>query len=208
MNAYTNFHLESSNASGIRDSQYIVEHHNRLSEPQLEFLNPGACQYVNPYSKTFWQDMKAWLSPISNQAANYPKSPYYRHALEPYLLRRVTITAESWHVQGISEFNGQLRLVLENVCLSHVHSNRIGAAPGIFVDHLNVWVSTLWLNHVAPDPIEPLTITGLLYEYVSKNTRNISVLPILLAPKNRKIGSYQSQHTTLPNILECSGISA
>lgn len=206
MSAYTHFHRDSSNAFSIKDPQYIVDQHNQLSEPQLEFLNPGSCQYVNPYSKTFWQDMKDWLSPISNQAARYPKSEAYRDALEPYLLREVTMTARSWRILDIDAFSGQLRLVLEDVRLSHVYSSSVGAAPGTIVDHMNVWVSPSWLHHVDPDPSEPLIINGVLYEYVSKGIRNISVLPVLLAPRSREIRRGQDHRSIRPDILECPGV--
>lgn len=191
MNAYNLSNRISPEALKVNASRHAPGWDSRLNEAHLAFLNPASCQYVNPYSKTFWQDMKAWLSPISSQAETHPKASDYRCALEPYLLRRVHMTAETWSIQEVCQGRGQLRLLLQDVRLSHVHDGFIGAAPGAVIDHMNVWVSTAWLNRVIPDPCAPLAVDGILYEYISKQTRNIAVLPVLLAPISRKVGTFR-----------------
>lgn len=218
MSAYTYFHQNHSNHAkkaqlkatfGFKDSPYMVDLSNRLSlfGPQLKFLNSGACQYVNPYSKTFWFDLNAWLSPISHQAASYPKAQSYRRQLEPYLLRKVVMTAKSWKVQSTKDPNGLLRLTLMGVRLSHVYSNNVGASPSIAVDHMNVWVSQEWYNKLSSYRYgTPLTVTGVLYEYASKNTRNIGVLPILLEPKGLTPLARQNRRVKRPDSL-CPGAS-
>ena len=196
MSAYTYFHQDHfdsarnnhlKTAFGYRNSPYMVAQPS-ISGAQLKFLNPGACQHVNPYSKTFWPDLKTWLSPISSEAAAYPKAKAYRHKLEPYLLQKVTMTAAHWNLKSTNDANGLLRLILTDVRLSHVYSNSVQADPNIIVSHIHVWVSPTWMNllpafgHQVYDA--PLTVTGILYEYVSaKGIRNIGILPILLEPK-------------------------
>lgn len=220
MNAYTYFHSNYSNnhrkdnpkaTFSFKDSPYMTDRSRELSIPeqQLKFLNPGACRYVNPCSETFWKDLKAWLSPISYQAACYPKALSYRYRLEPYLLRRVTMIAKSWKLQSTNESNGLLRLTLMDVRLSHVYSNSIGAAPNITVDHMNVWVSQAWMNLLPAYGIQAygsaLTVTGILYEYVSSknNTRNIGILPILLEPKRPNSTARQNRRIKRPDIRDC-----
>lgn len=217
MNAYTHFHRSTSaqkeqvkTTFRCKESPYMVDLSNQpaLFGPQLKFLNSGACQYVNPYSRTFWPDLNTWLLPISRHAAAYPKAPSYRRQLEPYLLRKVVMTARSWKVLSTKEPNGLLRLTLIDVCLSHVYSNSVGASPNIFVDHMNVWVSPEWFNKLSSHPYGvPLTITGVLYEYVSKNTRNIGVLPILMKPAYQFPAVLQNCPIKPPD-RECPGAFA
>lgn len=177
---------------------------NQLNKVQLEFLNSEACQYVSPYSRTFWQDMKKWLAALSVQAADYPKSDTYRSALEPYLLQRVHMLARTWHPQEINDYE-QLHLLLTDVCLTHVHRDSIGATPNVVVDHMHIWVSTRWFNHVRPDSLEPLVLNGVLYEYVStKQTRNINIMPALIMPRSRKIrGASQPGCGCAARTCEC-----
>ena len=182
-----------------------------ISGPQLKFLNPGACQYVNPYSETFWPDLKAWLSPISSEAAAYPKARCYRSNLKPYLLQKVTMTAAHWKLKSTDEANGLLRLMLMDVRLSRVYSSRIKANPSITVDHMHVWVSPAWMNllpaygHQVYDA--PLTVTGILYEYASsKGIRNIGILPILLEPKCPASIARQNRRVKRPD-RDCPGAS-
>ena len=204
MSAFTYFGGKPSHTFGFTDSQYIVNRSDllALTEPQLKYLNPGVCKHVSPYSENFWQDMKNWITPISKQhSASYPKAPSYRHELEPYLLRKVTMTAGFWRIRDIDKVSGLLHLVLTDVRLSHVYSNSVGSSPNIAVDHLNVWVSPSWLNRACAVPGTPLTVSGILYEYVSsKNTRNIGIIPILLMPKGQAAGSRRKHSTARPDI--------
>lgn len=176
--------LDVTNTSNLAD---MLPAEAGLNDAQLAFLNPASCQHVNPYGKLFWQEMAAWLSQISSQAAEAPRSPTYRDMLEPYLLRRVHMTAGSWSIEEICP-GRRLRLLLQDVRLDHVRSADLGASPDVVTDHMNIWVSISWLNRVIPDPSEPLSINGMLYEYVSRKTRNIGVLPVLLAPQSRRLG--------------------
>ena len=175
---------------GFKDSHRFIDRSAllALTEPQQEFFNQACCPYVNltePYSGTFWQDMKNWITPISNRAKAYPKAHTYREQLERYLLRRVTIRAGSWKIIELNKTNGLLRLVLTDVVLKHVYSNRVGSSPNIPIGHLNVWVSPSWMNHVTPAPEAPLMVQGFLYEYVSsRKVRNIGILPVLLIPQH------------------------
>lgn len=216
MSAYTYFHQDHSRTSGFKDSPYIVDRSDllTLSEPQLKFLNPGACQYVNPCSRTFWQDLKNWLSPISRQAASYPKAQSYRQELEPYLLRRVIMTAGSCRALPDKCGNsGLIHLLLTDVRLSHVYSNSVGSSPDAAVDHLNIWVSpSVFASLRRPDNTLPsLTISGVLYEYASSKstrpTRNIAVLPILLMPRSRPPRARLNRRSSRPDSPVCPSVS-
>lgn len=225
MSAYTYFHQEDhfdsaqknlhklESALGHGDLSYVEAQNSKPSIfwPQLKFLNPSACQYVNPCSKTFWPDLENWLSPISHQAASYPRAGFYRRKLKPYLLQRVTMTAKHWSLQGTHESNGLLCLTLKDVRLSHVYNSSVQADPNIIVDHMYVWISPTWMNllpsygHQVYDA--PLSITGILYEYVSsKNIRNIGILPILLEPKCPTAAARQNRRIKGPD-SPCPGLS-
>ena len=171
-------------------STYIPAHRT-FSESQLVFLNPEACRLANPYGKTFWEDLKIGLSNVSARAAAYPKAAAYRYELEPYLFQKVHMTAKRWSILGAS--GGCLNLLLKELHLTHVCEDTLGSTPNIYVDHMNIQVSVSWMNRVIPDPTEPLTISGVLYEYSStKMIRNIKIMPVLIAPESRKVGSRKN----------------
>lgn len=175
-----------------------------LSVQQMKFLNPAACQYVNPYSKSFWRDMKDWLSGISSQAAAYPKDKAYRLRLAPHLLRKVTMTADSWMLMNAGDPNGMLHLMLRDIRLLCAYNEQDWTFPNIAIDHMHIWVSKAWMNLLPAYGIQAyggqLTVTGILYEYVSDGTRNIGIMPVLLEPKN-----YRVKCIKRPDSLECPG---
>lgn len=178
-----------------------------LTKPQFAFLNSEACQDVSPYNKNFWPKMTDWLTSVSKQTEGLPKAQNYRCALEPYLFQRVYMTADAWSIQDIRD--DRIRLVLRGVRLTNVYDNRVGAAPNITVDHMNIWVSLEWFNCVVPAQSDPLVLKGVLYEYVSaKRTRNIGVLPVLLTPRSRKLGSSWKNCAACPCTPLCSDIAA
>lgn len=170
-----------------------------LSVTQMKFLNPAACQYVNPYSKTFWSDLKNWLSDISSQSADYPKARHYRSQLAPHLLKKVTIIADSWELADTKDPNGLLHLELYNLRLLCAYGKEGYTIPNIAISHMHIWVSKAWMNLLPAYGAQAyggqLTVTGTLYEYVSaKGTRNIGVMPILLEPENcrgKRLDSFE-----------------
>lgn len=156
-----------------------------LNEAYQDFLNPFACQQANPYSNTFWTELKCWLKSISQKAEEYPKTANYREQLAPYCLHQVHLVAESWHVAEV--FDETVRLCLEDVRLAHVRGRSVGCAPNVFMDHMNLMVSSSWFNRVAPSPNEGICVNGILYEYVnSGNERNIGIMGVAVMPRNRK----------------------
>lgn len=225
MSAYTYFHqnhfdsaqknLPQKNlrklkaAFGYKYWPHLVDQSSQLSlaGTQQKFLNSAAVQCVDTSSPTFWPDLNAWLSSVSRQAASYPKAQFYRRQLEPYLLRRVTITAGSWKVCRNNKSNDLLYLSLKDVRLTHAYDNKkkVWAFPNIAVNHMNIKVSSLWYRAILACGVPygaPLTITGMLYEYVSsKNTRNIGVLPILLEPKVLPLTARQNRCVKRPDSL-------
>ena len=194
MSAFT-----KNDPNGIAANDYVQHQHwyptvqqNGLPEFKLKFLNPEACQQVSPYNKQFWPALIDSLTNRSQQVMDLPKADCYRGDLERYRYLRVHITAESWSQREDKErgVGAPLHLVLRNPCVTHVH-DRSGTAvtmPNATVDHMHIWVSVNWMNHVRPDPSEPLVLEGVLYEYASSSgTRNIGVLPVLLTDKSRKL---------------------
>ncbi len=162
-----------------------------FSESQHVFLNPEACRLANPYGITFWQDIQRGLSAVSDRAAAYPKAAAYRYELEPYLFQKVHMTADKWSI--LDGGSGCLRILLEDLHLTHACGSVMGSTPNVYTDHMNIQVSVSWLNRVVPDPLEPLAISGILYEYASsRGIRNIKILPVLIAPKSRKVGSRKN----------------
>ena len=166
---------------------------NALTEPQLLFLNSRACRYANPHSQNFWPELTAMLEKLSRQVAALPRARDYRLALEPYLLRRVHMVTDTWDFQGTGK--GCARLLLHNVRLKHVYGNTVGTMPDITVSCMNIWVSTDWLNRVAPAYDEKLTLSGVLYQCADQDTdgrrtRNICLLPVLVRPLSRKLSSW------------------
>ena len=170
---------------------YPTEQQNSLPEFKLKFLNQEACREVSPYNKQFWPTLINSLSNRSRQVMDLPKASHYRNNLECYRHLRVHITAGSWSQREDKNRRAgePLHLVLENLRVTHVH-DRSGTAvtmPNVGVDHMHVWVSINWINHVRPTPGEPLVLEGVLYEYASSDrTRNIGVLPVLLTDESRK----------------------
>lgn len=180
MNAYSHFFTRSEpeNAPALRYAP--------LTEPQIEFLNPCTCRYVSPYSLTFWSELRSKLCAYSKTIQELPKADGYRSILEPYLFQRVHMTARTWSVHGLGD--NQIHLVLQDILLTGIHGDTIGSAPGIVLDHLNIWVSPLWLNRVVPVWGEPLLLDGIIHEYdSSRHTRNIGLLPVLIMPRTRKL---------------------
>lgn len=210
MNAYHHFHARQTSERASALNQHprrrtVAQH--AITEPQMEFLNSYACQHVSPFSPTFWPELISSLDDQSRKAARLPRAPYYRQALEPYLLRRVHMTADSWEIK--SYYNkGFLRLVLHNVHLTHVHGGALGATPNITLSHLNVFVSTAWFNRVVPDQKEALALDGVLHQYASsKGTRNISLMPVLAMPMSREI-PYKQPCAACPGPTVCPGLAA
>lgn len=186
MNAYYHFHAhEIAQETALLNQRRGSAGQNALTEPHLEFLNPSACQHVSPYSRNFWPELASWLAAESQNAADLPCAQGYRKALEPYLLRRVHMTAGTWRFWDCGK--GQIRLLLQNVRLTHVPGSAVGDKLAITVDHMNIWVSPAWFNHITPVPGEPLALDGVLYQYAnSRQTRNIGLLPVLMMPESRK----------------------
>lgn len=175
-----------------------------LSEAQMDFLNPEAVRSVNPYSHFFWQEILDWLEGLSDQANAYPKAAAYRDALVPYLLRKVHMTAHTWSVKEVSE-DGRIRLLLKDVCLTNVFDRRVGKAPRVLVDHMNIWVGADWMNRVAPDILEPLALDGVLYEYIcGGETRNIGILPVLVMPRSRMVRGKTPRDDRTPQLSEAA----
>lgn len=186
MNAYNHFfaHTKAKKVPAP-DQPLQAPRYSPLTEPQMEFLNPCACWHVSPYNPYFWSELRNVLSGESQAIQDLPKAAHYRDVLEPYLLQRVHMTAETWSVSGCGR--NQVHLLLKNIRLTHVPGGALGSAPNIALDHLNVWVSPLWLNHVIPVWGEPLALDGMLCEYAASNhTRNIGLLPVLLMPRNHR----------------------
>lgn len=152
-----------------------------LSEAYHEYLNPVACRQANPYSDTFWLDLKDWLTSVSNEAEEYQKADNYRDELSPYRLHRVNLIAESWCVSKV--FEHTIQLCLSNVRLSHVYGKPIGCAPNVPIDHINLLVSSYWFGRIVPSQDKGLSVNGMLYEYVSsKNQRNIGIMGVAVMP--------------------------
>ena len=210
MNAYYHFHADQVSQKASTLNQYPrrrIDAQNTLTEPQLEFLNSYACQRASPYSPDFWSELSASLAYQSREAVGLPRAPSYRRALEPYLLRRVHMTADSWEIKSYYS-KGFLRLVLHTVRLTHVHGGALGVAPNIILSHLNVFVSTAWFNRVAPDQNGALALDGVLHQYASsKGTRNISLMPVLVMPMSREI-PYKQPCTACPGPTVCPGLAA
>lgn len=180
-----------------------------LTKPQLKFLNSEACQQVSPYNKKFWPKLTAWLTSASKQAEGLPKAQNYRCALEPYLLQRVYMLARTWEIKEISEDNERFRLLLRDVCLTHARGDSIGVTPNVVIDHMNIWVSSHWLNSVIPADNDPLVLNGVLYEYANaKQTRNIGIMPVLVMPRSRKLGARWKNCAACPDIPLCPGLAA
>lgn len=207
MNAYNYFyaHTETTPLPASDHSQETVKF-SPLTEPQLEFLNSCACQHVNPYSKDFWSELLSLLRTESQQVQDLPKSPDYRYALEPYMLRRVHMAANTWFIHSCGD--GRIRLLLKDVRLTHVHGGTVGLAPNATVGHLNIWVSPRWLNRVVPACDEPLILDGVLYEYASNQTRNIGILPVLLMPQNRRPNAYWRNRAVYQDMITRRGSAA
>lgn len=95
------------------------------------------------------------------------------------------MTAGTWRFWDCGK--GQIRLLLQNIRLTHVPGSAVGDKLAITVDHMNIWVSPAWFNHITPVPGEPLALDGILYQYAnSRQTRNIGLLPVLMMPESRK----------------------
>lgn len=210
MNTHHHFHASQASQKAAALNQYPrrrADAQNAITEPQIEFLNSYACQHISPYSPTFWPDLTASLACQSWKAARLPRAPYYRHALEPYLLRRVHMTAGRWEIKSYYS-KGFLRLVLYNVRLTHVHGGALGAAPNITLSHMNVFVSTAWFNRVIPNQNEALVLDGVLHQYASsKGTRNISLMPVLVMPMSRELPPAQPC-AVRPGPTVCPGLAA
>ena len=162
---------------------------NSLTESQLEFLNSRACRNVSPYSRNFWQEMANSLAAQSRRIEALPRAQNYRRSLEPYLFRQVHMVADRWFITGLGD--DYIHLTLRSVHLKNVHSNTIGATPDVTLDHLNIWVSTAWFNHVIPAYNERLALDGVLYQYANASqTRNIGLMPVLVMPESRKVSRW------------------
>ena len=166
---------------------------NALTKSQLEFLNPRACRCVDPYCPNFWTELTILLARQSRQTAALPRAWDYRLALEPYLLRRVYMVADSWDMKETGE--DYVRLLLRNVCLKHVLGSTVGQTPNVTVARMNIWVGIDWFSRVAPASNEKLTLGGMLYQCIGytdeKWTRNIRLLPVLVMPESRKLSRWE-----------------
>ena len=157
-----------------------------LSEAYLDFLNPAACREVNPCGRTFWPDLRDRLEAVSIQAEGFQKSDCYRAQLKPYLLRRVYLTARTWQVAG-TPGKGLMRLCLWDVRLTHVYGPSVGESPNVYMDHVNITVSSSWYDRVRPNRDESLAVNGMLYEYAdSRGRRNIGVVAVAVMPRSRR----------------------
>lgn len=177
---------------------------NNLPDFQLQFLNREACREVSPFNKHFWPELINLLSDKSQQVMELPKAACYRSSLEPYRHLRVHITAESWaQIEDKERRPGDpIHLMLYNPRVTHVH-NRPGTAvmmpSNAAVHHMHIWVSVKWMSDVSPNPVEPLVLEGVLYEYASSHqVRNIGVLPVLLTDKSRKLDLYRDPNPNPP----------
>lgn len=160
---------------------------NRLSDGYFAHLNPSACQNVNPCSKTFWQDLTDWLTPMSKSAADYPKNIGYRKQLAPYILQRVNLIAKGWRINSARSHGDAVWLTLTDVRLALVPGTNAAEQPKGFAKHMNIKVSAALIKRLNLDPAGELSIHGTLYEYVnSKNKRNIAVWPVALYPRRRR----------------------
>lgn len=194
MSAFTKYNPGSLTAEGPAPCQrwYPTEQKNDLPEFKLRFLNHEACREVSPYNKHFWPALAELLSDRSRKIMDLPRAEHYRSSLESYRHMRVHITAKAWSIvkDDCCKSGDSLHLLLKNACVTHVH-NQTGTAvamPEAAVDHMHIWVSIRWMNRVCPNPSEPLVLEGMLYEYVSSSqTRNIGVLPVLLADNARRL---------------------
>ena len=157
-----------------------------LSEAYLDFLNPAACQDVNPCGRTFWPDLRDKLAAASEQVEGFQRSNRYRIQLEPYLLRRVHLTAGTWQVDGAPR-KGLMCLCLSDVRLAHVYGPTMGESPDVYVDHIHITVSSSWYDRVRPDRSEALAVNGMLYEYADRRgRRNVGVIAVAVMPRSRK----------------------
>lgn len=208
MNAYYHFHAhEIAREAATLNQHRCAAGQNALTEPQLEFLNPSACQHVSPYNRNFWPELASWLAAESQNAVDLPCAQSYRKALEPYLLRRVHMTADTWRVRDCGK--GCIRLLLQNVRLTHVHGSAVGDKLDTTLDHLNIWVSPAWFNHARPVPGDPLALDGVLYQYASaRQTRNIGLLPVLVMPESRKRNANWKNCAVCPDVTVCPGLAA
>lgn len=157
-----------------------------LSEAYFKYLNSVACRQANPFSSTFWLELRDWLTSESSRAEECQKADGYRAQLAPYRLRRVNLIAESWRVARV--FDHTVQLCLSNVRLAHVYGQPVGCAPNVPIAHINLLVSNRWFGRIAPSQDEGLSVIGMLYEYVSsKNQRNIGIMGVAVMPRSRKV---------------------